>query len=116
MSEIQPQIQTWVPENTIRAHAKIDADGITEVSLLVRHPMDSGFEFTPTFIPIPAHYITTLTCRHKNRVVLVSHWGPGVSKDPFLTFRFQGAAAGDKLDVHWVDNENMSDAGSFDIT
>jgi sulfur-oxidizing protein SoxZ len=36
--------------------------------------------------------------------VLDAQFGPAVSKDPFLNFKFKGGAKGDKVTVTWVDN------------
>jgi sulfur-oxidizing protein SoxZ len=45
----------------------------------------------------------TATCNGKT--VLSAQWGPAVSKNPFLSFRFSGAKAGDKVIVTWTDNK-----------
>jgi sulfur-oxidizing protein SoxZ len=37
--------------------------------------------------------------------VLAAQWGPAVSKNPFLSFKFKGAAKGDKVQINWVDNK-----------
>jgi sulfur-oxidizing protein SoxZ len=31
-------------------------------------------------------------------------WGPSVSKNPFLAFRFNGGKQGDKISITWRDN------------
>jgi sulfur-oxidizing protein SoxZ len=36
--------------------------------------------------------------------VFNAQFGPAVSKDPFLNFKFKGGAKGDKVTVTWVDN------------
>lgn len=105
----------WVPRGTIKVHARRGADGVTEVKALIRHPMDSGFEFTKDFVPIPEHYIETLTFLHQGRLVFRCNWGPAVSKDPFLSFKFRGAKVGDALEARWVDDKGMSDSGQFAV-
>jgi sulfur-oxidizing protein SoxZ len=37
-----------------------------------------------------------------------AQWGPAVSKNPFLGFKFLGGAAGDRIEVTWVDNKGDS--------
>ena len=37
--------------------------------------------------------------------VLSAQWGPAISKNPFLSFRFKGGAKGDKVQVTWVDTK-----------
>ena len=92
----------------IRATTK---DGVTEVKALMSHPMETGLRKDPSGAPIPAHYITEVTAMHNGKVVLSAHWGPAVSQNPFLNFRFRGGAAGDKVSVSWKDNlgESRSD-------
>jgi sulfur-oxidizing protein SoxZ len=38
--------------------------------------------------------------------VFQGEFGPAVSKDPFLNFKFKGGAKGDEVTVSWVDNKN----------
>jgi sulfur-oxidizing protein SoxZ len=35
---------------------------------------------------------------------MVASWGVAVSKNPYLSFKFKGAAAGDMIKVSWSDN------------
>ncbi|TAM12843.1 MAG: thiosulfate oxidation carrier complex protein SoxZ [Nevskiaceae bacterium] len=107
--------EIWKPVGTIKARARVEADGSTLVKVLIRHPMDSGFEFTRDFVPIPPHYIETLTFWHRGRMVFHCNWGPAVSKDPFLSFKFDGAKAGDTLEARWHDNEKLSDSLKFTV-
>lgn len=108
-------IQTWVPEHTIKLKAIRGADGVTVVKALIRHPMDSGFVLTRFYVPIPAHFIETLTFVHNDKMVFRCNWSRAVSKDPFLSFKFRGAEVGDSLDAKWVDNKGLSDSGHFTV-
>lgn len=103
------------PRKTIKVLARVDDDGVVDVRSLIRHPMDSGFLFNEEFVPIPPHYIEILTFKHNDKVVLKTDWGPAVSKDPFIGFRFRGGRKGDMIEVHWVDNKGMSDSTSVKI-
>ena len=51
----------------------------------------------------------------KDKVVLDANFGPSVSKDPFLAFKFKGAAKGDKVSVTWVDSagDTRTDEGTI---
>lgn len=98
--------------STIRILARAGDDGVVDVKSLIQHPMDSGFVKDASGKLIPPHYIEVVTFKHQGKVVFVADWGPGVSKDPFLAFRFKGGKKGDKLDAHWVDNEGQSDSAS----
>ena len=85
--------------------------GITTVKVLIRHPMETGRRKNKkTGKLIPAHFIQEVTCKHNARVVLSALWGPAVSMNPYLSFRFRGAAEGDTVSLRWLDNKGQSDS------
>ena len=86
----------------IRAAAK---DGVTEVRVLMAHVMETGQRKDSSGALIPAHFITELSARHNDKLVLSAQFGPSVSTNPYLAFEFNGGAKGDKLAVTWVDNK-----------
>ena len=96
--------------NPMRIRADV-RDGVTDVRMQVPHPMESGQRKDDKGAIIPAHFITQLEVRHGERVVFSAEFGPSVSANPFLRFRFKGAAAGDRLVASWVDSrgETRSD-------
>jgi sulfur-oxidizing protein SoxZ len=65
---------------------------------------------------IPAHFIQEVTAEHNGNNVLTAQWGTPISKNPYLSFRFQGGNPGDKIIVSWVDNKGESDSAEADIT
>ncbi len=78
--------------------------GVTEVKILMKHDMETGLRKDAAGKTVPAHFIQSVTVRHKEREVLLAQFGASVSKDPFLSFKFKGAVKGDKVNVTWVDN------------
>jgi sulfur-oxidizing protein SoxZ len=89
----------------IRIRAKMKG-AVAEIKSLMSHPMETGLRKNKkTGKKIPAHYITEVTCTHKGKAVLVASWGPAISKNPYLSFKFKGAAKGDKINISWVDNK-----------
>lgn len=86
----------------IRAAAK---DGVTEVRVLMSHPMETGQRKDSSGNPIPAHHINELTAKHNDKVVLSVAMSGSVSTNPYLAFKFKGGAKGDKVTVTWVDNK-----------
>ena len=80
-------------------------DGVTEVKVLVSHEMETGQRKDSAGAVVPAWFITELTAKHGDKVVLSSEFGPSVSKNPYLAFKFKGGAKGDKLAVSWMDNK-----------
>jgi sulfur-oxidizing protein SoxZ len=92
-------------------------NGKTTVKAIIFHPMETGFrKDKKTGKPIPAQYITEVNCMHNNKTVLKCNWGPGVSKNPFVSFRFSGAKAGDAFKMTWVDNTGKSGESSVKIS
>ncbi|VAX04518.1 Sulfur oxidation protein SoxZ, partial [hydrothermal vent metagenome] len=45
---------------------------------------------------------------HKGNKILVASWGVAVSKNPYLSFKFKGAAKGDTITISWNDNKGES--------
>jgi sulfur-oxidizing protein SoxY len=82
-------------------------DGLTDVRVLMAHPMESGQRKDAAGKAVPAHHITDVLVRHGDRTVLTARWGPSVSRNPFLQFRLRGAKPGERLSVTWTDNRGQ---------
>ena len=80
-----------------------ETGGIVDVKVLMKHDMETGQRKDSSGKTIPAHHITTITATCKGKQVFQGEFGPAVSKDPFLNFKYKGAK-GDKVVVSWVDN------------
>ena len=76
----------------IRASEK---DGEIDVKILMKHDMESGQRKDAAGAIIPAWHITTLVATVNDKEVFAAQFGPAVSKDPFLNFKFKGAAKGE---------------------
>lgn len=95
-------------KKNIRIRAKMKGD-VAEVKALMSHPMETGLrKDKKTGKKIPAHFINEVICEHKGKNVMVASWGVAVSKNPYLSFKFKGAAAGDSVKVSWTDNQGGS--------
>ena len=102
--------------SSIKMRATLGDDGVTTIKILISHPMDTGLEKDKkTGNLIPAHFIQEVVCEHNGTNVLTAEWGPAISKNPYLSFRFKGAKAGDTVKVSWVDNQGNSDSGEATI-
>jgi sulfur-oxidizing protein SoxZ len=96
--------------NTIRARASVQG-GTANVKALISHPMETGQRTdSSTGEKIPAHYIEEVTVTHNGNQVLVAQMGSAVSKNPYLSFRFDGASSGDSITISWNDNKGDSDS------
>jgi len=86
----------------IRATAQGDE---VDVRVLMSHEMETGQLKDSSGKVVPAHYIATVTVTHAGKTVLAAEWGPAVSKNPYLQFKFKGGKKGDEITVTWVDNK-----------
>ncbi len=86
----------------IRAQSK---DGVTDVRVLMAHPMETGFRKDSSGKTIPAHYIKDVKATANGKTVLTARWSQAVSQNPYLQFRFKGAKPGDKVSITWTDNK-----------
>jgi sulfur-oxidizing protein SoxZ len=64
---------------------------------------------------IPAHHVTEVTAEHKGSTVMTGNWSGGISKNPYLSFKFKGAASGDMIKISWVDNKGEGDSAEAKI-
>ena len=93
----------------IKMRARLKA-GVTEVRVLMSHPMETGRRKNDMGEIVLAHFIQWVTATHNGRTVLEAQWGTGVSKNPYLTFHLRGASVGDKVAIVWHDNLGASNA------
>jgi sulfur-oxidizing protein SoxZ len=101
---------------SIKIRAKLSGD-VTTVKALIKHPMDTGLvKDKKTGAVIPAHFIQEVTCEHGGNKVMTALWGGAVSKNPYLSFKFAGAKAGDTVKLSWVDNKGESDSAETQVS
>jgi sulfur-oxidizing protein SoxZ len=94
----------------IKLKVKLKGD-VAEVKSLMMHPMETGSRKDPdTGATIPAHHITQLTFTNNDSPVMVVNCSTAVSRDPYFSFSFKGAKAGDTFRVSWTDNKGDSDS------
>jgi sulfur-oxidizing protein SoxZ len=93
----------------MRVQAK-SKNGVTQVKALINHPMETGNrKDQKTDQTIPAHFIEEVVCEYNGEKVMVAEWSGGVSKNPYLAFKFNGGNPGDTIKVSWKDNKDGSD-------
>jgi sulfur-oxidizing protein SoxZ len=99
---------------SIKMRAKMSGDETT-VKALLTHPMETGLRKGKDGKKIPAHHITEVMCEHNGKNVMTAQWGPAVSKNPYLAFKFKGAKSGDMVKLSWVDNQGKTDSAEAAI-
>lgn len=88
----------------MRIRATVQGDAV-DVRVLMSHEMETGQRRDSAGNLVPGHYITNVTATHAGKVVLSAQWGPAVSKNPYLQFRFNGGKKGDEITITWLDNK-----------
>lgn len=88
----------------MRIRATMAGDKV-EVRVLMAHEMETGQRKDSSGKLVPAWYISEVSAALNGKQVLKAHWGPAISKNPYLQFKVKGAKAGDKITVSWVDNK-----------
>ncbi len=97
-------------KSSIKIRAKVKK-GEAKVKCLISHPMETGLrKDKKSGKLIPAHFIQEVVCEHDGKTVINAQWSGTISKNPFLSFAFTGAKAGDMIKVSWVDNTGKSDS------
>jgi sulfur-oxidizing protein SoxZ len=91
----------------MRVRASMKGDKV-EVRVLMSHEMETGLRKDSKGSIIPAHFIRNVTVTHAGKTVLSAQWGPSISKNPFMHFRFKGGKPGDKITIIWIDNKGES--------
>jgi len=91
----------------MRIRATLTGD-VVEVKVLMSHPMETGLRKDADGQLVPARYIRDVKVSCNGRDVLTAEWGPAVSKNPFLAFRFKGGKAGDTVSITWTDTAGDS--------
>ncbi|MDZ4212132.1 MAG: thiosulfate oxidation carrier complex protein SoxZ [Methylotenera sp.] len=99
--------------DNIKMRAQLKGE-VTEIKVLMSHPMETGRKKDDFDQLIPAHFVQLLTATLNGQTVLEAQWGTGISKNPYLTFRLKGAKVGDTVVVTWRDN--LGKTATQDIT
>lgn len=89
---------------SIKIRAK-EKGGVVTVKALMTHPMETGRRKNKkTGETIPAHFIQEVTCKSQGKVILSTQWSSGVSKNPYLSFKYKNGTKGDAVSISWSDN------------
>jgi len=51
----------------------------------------------------------------QEKEVMKALWSGGVSKNPYIAFRFKGAKKGDTVQLSWTDNKGESGSAKTEI-
>ncbi len=89
--------------------------GNTEVKMMAKHEMETGQRKDKNGEVIPALFLQNVVVKHSDKVVFEANLGPSVSKNPYLAFTFAGGAAGETIEIAWLENSGKSGTDTGDI-
>jgi sulfur-oxidizing protein SoxZ len=99
----------------MRMRAQLKGE-VTEVKVLMTHPMETGRRKNDVGDLIPANFIQLVSATLNGKQVLEAQWGTAISKNPYLTFHLRGAKVGDVVRVNWTDNQGKTAAGEIAVS
>ncbi|GIX24460.1 MULTISPECIES: thiosulfate oxidation carrier complex protein SoxZ [Caldimonas] len=99
----------------MRIRAQLAGDKAT-VRVLMSHEMETGQRKDASGKIVPAWHIQEVVAKHNDKVVMTAHWGPAISKNPYLQFVVKDAKAGDRITLTWVDNRGDTRTDSVAVT
>ena len=79
-------------------------DGVTEIKVLMNHVMETGLRKDASGQLVPALFITEVTAKLNDKVVMEAQWGQAVARNPYLAFKVKGGKSGDKVNISWKDS------------
>jgi sulfur-oxidizing protein SoxZ len=99
----------------MRMRAQLKGE-VTEVKVLMTHPMETGRRKNDFGDLIPANFIQMVSATLNGKQVLQAQWGTAIAKNPYLTFHLRGAKVGDMVQVNWTDNQGKTGQGEIAVT
>ena len=100
-------------KKTIRAKAKAK-NGMVDVKVLMKHPMETGLRKDKEGNKIPPHFIQNVMVTAGSQQVFAAEFNTAVSKDPYLAFSYPGEKGGE-FTIAWMDNQGDSDSADFTV-
>lgn len=99
----------------IRIRALNQGD-ITEIRVLMAHPMETGQRKDESGQNIPAHYIQTFSISHNGKALIDGQLNTSISKNPLFMFKARNIKAADKLSVAWTDSQGEKRQDEINVT
>ncbi|WP_121628002.1 thiosulfate oxidation carrier complex protein SoxZ [Poseidonibacter antarcticus] len=95
-----------------RIKAKLKKDIIT-VKAMANHPMLSYIEAKNA--KKEANFITYMVAKVNDKIVYEVSTSQFLSKNPYIKFKFKGAAKGDLVEITWTDLKGTTQVSSAKI-
>lgn len=88
----------------IRIRAQVQGD-ITEIHILLQHPMETGQRKDENSQALAIHFIQTFSVSHDGKAIIDGQLNTSIAKNPLFAFKTHGIKPGDKITVRWQDNK-----------
>ena len=76
---------------------------VIRVTILIQHPMETGYRLDGDGKKVPKNVIRSLTCRYNGVEVFRAQMSPGIAANPYLQFPTLATESGE-LVFDWVDD------------
>lgn len=87
----------------IKIRAQIKGE-ITDIRILLQHPMETGQRKDDNDKILAPHFIQTFSVNHNGKPIIDGQLNTSIAKNPLFAFKARGIKTGDKLTVNWQDN------------
>lgn len=81
---------------------------VTEIRMLITHPMESGRRKDAAGQLVPAHFVETLVVTVNGRLLVDAQLNTAIARNPVFAFRARNLRPGDRIAVTWKDNRGDS--------
>ncbi len=87
----------------IKMRAQLQGE-MTEIRILMQHPMETGQRKDDKGQTLPVNFIQTFSVQHNGKPLVEGQLNTSVAKNPLFVFKTRSIKAGDRLVVAWKDN------------
>ena len=88
---------------------------LVEVSILIQHPMETGFRLGLNGERVPRNAIHSFRCRYNGVDVFRATLSTGIAANPTLRFFFVAAKSGD-VEFWWLDDDEVEGSAKARLT
>jgi sulfur-oxidizing protein SoxZ len=88
---------------------------LVEVSILIQHPMETGFRRELNGARVPRNAIHSFRCRYGGVDVFRATLSTGIAANPTLRFFFVAAETGD-VEFWWLDDDEVEGGAKVRLT
>jgi len=92
------------PTPRVRVPSQAKVGELIEIKSLISHDMESGFRKDADGKVIPRKIITKFTAAFNGKVVFQADWNPSISANPYQSFFYKVAEAGE-FTFAWKDDD-----------